>query len=579
MGSLDNMKQPNYLVIVADDLGYSDISCYGSEIQTPNIDELASKGMRFTDFHTASACSPTRSMLMSGTDHHLTGLGQLIEFTKQSPSHWGKPGHEGYLTSNIATLPEVLRNSGYHTLMAGKWHLGLKPEYAPHARGFDRSFSLLPGACNHYAWEPHLKSLSNEPSFMTTAVAALHIEDDKYVPQSKLPEDFYSSDFYTDKLLQYLGERPKDKPFFAYLPFSAPHWPLQAPKEHMDKYKGIYDDGPDELRLRRIDALIKQGLVRKNVTPHPVVADGIPEWEDMDPSDRAKSARSMEAYSGMVDRMDYDIGRVIEYLKANDLYDNTMIIFMSDNGAEGASYEATPVHGPNLMAHIAQYYNNALDNIGRKDSYVWYGSRWAQAATAPSRLYKKFSTEGGCRVPMVLKSARARSPIICNEFCTVMDIMPTFLDLSGIAKPGKVYGGREVMPMRGSSWKPYFDSQSLYIHPEDHVTGWELWGQAGLRKGDWKITYVGHPEGPEIWQLYDLSKDPGETNDLASMHKEKLKELMALWDDYVVETGVIGLKGDFRELNDQMHMEDPANWMKVDTSASVSRSYGLSKPM
>ncbi len=189
---------------------------------------------------------------MSGTDHHLTGLGQLIEFTRSSPAHQQQPGHAGYLRSNIATLPEVLRDNGYYTLMAGKWHLGLQPEHAPFHRGFSRSFAMLPGCCNHYGWEPQLEqTATDQPRFMQTSVVALHMEEDKYITNADLGADFYSSDKYTGKLLQYLEVRPRDKPFFAYLPFSAPHWPLQSPKENMEKYKGVYDDGPDALRLPR----------------------------------------------------------------------------------------------------------------------------------------------------------------------------------------------------------------------------------------------------------------------------------------------------------------------------------------
>ena len=366
--------RPNFLIIVADDLGFSDLGCFGSEIETPNLDSIGRLGTRFTDFHTAAACSPTRSMLLSGTDHHITGLGQLAEYTRHSPAHQGKAGHEGYLTDNIATLPEVLRDGGYHTLMSGKWHLGLKPEHAPCARGFSQSFALLPGCANHYGWEPQLEHSSDQPKFMETAVAALHIENDLYVDNRTLPKDFYSSDFYTDKLLEYLHERPKDKPFFAYLPFSAPHWPLQAPKENMSKYRGVYAEGPDALRKSRLMGLKKEGLTPENVTAHPFVADEVPEWDVMNAETRAKSSRAMEAFAGMVDRMDYNIGRVLNFLERDNLMNDTMILFMSDNGAEGASYEALPIVGDEIVAHIEKYYNNSIDNIGRKNSYVWYAS-------------------------------------------------------------------------------------------------------------------------------------------------------------------------------------------------------------
>lgn len=505
-------KRPNYLIIVADDLGFSDTGCFGSEIKTPAVDLLAKDGTRFTDFHTAAQCAPTRAMLMSGTDHHLVGIGQLLEFIIEHPSHQGKPGHEGHLTSNVATLPEVLRENGYHTMMAGKWHLGLRPEHAPCSRGFSKSFALLPGGSNHYAWEPDVKELPLDPhsrgkATTTRAVndVALHMEEDKYIDNQTLPKDFYSSDFYTSKLLEYMDGRPAEKPFFAFLPFSATHWPLQAPKESMDKYKGTYDEGPAVLRLERLEALKNLGLIPQDVVPHPVVAPEVPEWEEMDSMRRAKSARSMEAYAGMVDRMDYNIGRVLDYLKEKGLYENTEIYFMSDNGAEGVKAEARLMHGGDLFDFLEKYYDNSLENIGRKNSFVWYGARWSQAATAPSRLNKSYSTEGGVRVPLIVKPAGGRSvPSICSEFCTVMDIMPTLLDQSGSPKPGKVYNGREVLSMKGESWIPYFSNKAQSIHSENHITGWELIGQAALRKGHWKVNFVNKPKGGVFWKSINI---------------------------------------------------------------------------
>lgn len=567
------MSTPNFLIIIADDLGYSDISCFGSEIQTPNIDSLASQGTRFTDFHTAAACSPTRSMLHSGTDHHLTGLGQLVEFIRNSPAHQGKPGHEGYLTDNIATLPEVLREYGnYYTLMSGKWHMGLKPEYAPVSRGYTKSYSMLAGCANHYAYLPHLNDPNDLPKFFETATAALHIEDDEYVDNSTLPDDFYSSDYYADKLVEYLKDRPKDQPFFAYLPFTCPHWPLQAPKENVEKYKGYYDDGPGELKKKRLDGLVQQGLLDEKVKAHDFVKTGTPEWDNMTPEQKHKSAKSMEVYAGMVDRMDYDIGKVLDELKKQGVYDNTVVIFMSDNGAEGASYEALPIIGDQVMDHISQYYNNSIENIGNKDSFVWYGSMWAQAATAPSRLFKMFSTEGGCRVPFVYKGIETPKESICTQFCTVMDIMPTFLEMAGVSHPGTEFKGRNVVEMRGGSWIPYLNNETKRIHPEDHITGWELVGQAALRKGDWKIDFVMAPFGSEKWELFDLSNDPGETTDLSQEYPEKLNELVKHWEDYARETNVVGLKPELGTITVKDEMDDPTKWMKFDTSSDILKS-------
>ncbi|KZT22809.1 putative arylsulfatase [Neolentinus lepideus HHB14362 ss-1] len=567
-------KRPNFLLIVADDLGFSDCSCFGSEIETPNIDALAQEASstRFTNYHVASMCAPTRSMLMTGTDNHLAAHSQL-------PAHQGKPGHEGYLNDRVVALPELLRDGGYHTIMAGKWHLGLKKKYSPQARGFKRSFALLPGAANHYGYEPQYQDEINEPGpFFQNATRALHIEDSEYV--ANLPEDFYSSDFYGSKIIQYLKERTpgeKQQPFFAYLPFTAPHWPLQAPKEVVDKYRGWYDDGPAMLRLKRLEKLKEMGLIEQNVKPHDVVAvEGEPaEWEEIDPDTRAKSARAMEAYAAMVDRMDWNIGRVISHLKETGEYDNTYVIFMSDNGAEGASIEAAPVLGEKVLKHLEKYYNNSLDNIGRKDSYVWYGTRWAQAATAPSRLHKRFSTEGGCRVPLVLKPASfdkiSTGGKIANAFCTCMDITPTFLELAGLRHPGTQYKGRTIEPLRGASWVPFLDTirttdaaiVNTPIHPPDYVMGFEVHGSAGLIKGRYKLTYVPKPKGPQRWELFDLESDPGETQDLKGQLPDKFAELLDEWERYKRAVGVVGLMGELDGIKPNLdEFEDSTGWVR-----------------
>ncbi|KAH9904387.1 alkaline-phosphatase-like protein [Xylariomycetidae sp. FL2044] len=580
-------KRPNFLIIVADDLGFSDCGCFGSEIHTPNIDAVAieSSALRFTNYHVAAACSPTRSMLMTGTDHHIAGLGQLQEHTRASPAHYGRPGHEGYLNERVVALPELLSDGGYFTCMSGKWHLGLKPEHHPQKRGFKRSFALLPGCANHYAYEPAYHDPHTEPGkFFETATRALHVEDDRIL--GRLPDGFYSSDSYAEKLISYLENRDedeRDQPFFAYLPFSAPHWPLQAPKEVCDRYRGAYDAGPEALRQKRLQRLKELGMVPRDVEPHPVViVDGRPEnWDELPPEVREASSRAMEVYAGMVDRMDWNIGRVLDYLKQGGEYDNTLVVFMSDNGAEGASYEAIPIVGTGIMDHVTKYYNNSLDNIGRGDSFVWYGCRWAQAATAPSRLYKMHSTEGGCRVPLVVKmptadsaeSASSDEGSITHAFCTVMDIVPTVLDLAQVRHPGATYKGRAIAPLRGRSWRQFLDrarnGHSAEIHGADYVVGFEIAGSGAVRRGDWKITFVPAPKGPQRWELFNVKDDPGEVHDLAEKYPERLREMLDLWDQYKNDVGVVGVAGEYESgtqgdpkttLADEM--EDPYAWIK-----------------
>lgn len=528
-------QQPNILLIVADDLGFTDLGAFGGEINTPNLDAIALEGLRFTNFHTASTCSPTRSMLLSGTDHHLAGLGSMAEAIR--PEQKGQPGYEGYLNDQVAALPELLQDDGYYTVLSGKWHLGLTPERFPARRGFERSFTLLPGAANHYAFEADIPE--EEIPGLLKVTRGLYAENDEYV--TSIPEDFYSSDYFTERLLGYLQDdtQRQGRPFFAYLPFSAPHWPLQAPREDIEKYHGKYDAGPEELRQKRLERARELGLVSAEATIHPVLAK-TKFWDELSDAEKQQSARTMEVYAAMVDRLDQNVGRVIQHLKDTGEYDNTLIIFLSDNGAEGAQLEALPVFGPDLSTVIAQYYDNALDNIGNGNSYVWYGEHWAQASTAPSRLYKAHTSEGGIRTPAFIKYAGVeRQQGISHEFLTVMDWLPTLLDVLQIQHPGTQYKGRELVPLRGKSILPYLNQQQDRIHDADHITGWELFGQKALRKGDWKALFIPAPNGPNKWQLYNLAEDVGETDDLAEQYPEKLHELLEDWKVYVKENGVI----------------------------------------
>ncbi|WPH00805.1 alkaline phosphatase-like protein [Acrodontium crateriforme] len=585
-------KKPNFLIIVADDLGFSDLGCFGGEIKTPNLDKLAQNGLRFTDFHAAAACSPSRAMLMTGTDHHIAGLGNLIEWTNRSdqnaPSegeakYWstapqrGMPGYEGYLNERVVALPELLRDAGYLTLMAGKWHLGLTPERFPHKRGFERSFAHLPACSNHYAYEPQWEGADTWPDFCTMSCIALHSEDGTYI--KKLPDGWYSSNGYGDKMLSYLKDRNENKderPFFAYYPFTAPHWPLQAPDEYIAHYKGVYDDGPEVLRQKRLARMKELGLCSQDVEPHPVVADEVKEWSEMSAAEKAKSCKAMEVFAAMVECIDANVGKVVDYLEHTGELDNTFVCFMSDNGAEGAAYEAYPIVQGQMMQHLQKYYDNSLENLGRGNSFIWYGPRWAQAATAPSRLYKAFTTEGGVRVPFLAKfpagehDTKLEKSGITHAFSTIMDLAPTILEMAGVKHPaptkeGGTYQGRQVVNMRGSSMVPFIRGSSKTVHPADFINGWETCGRAAFRCGDWKIVFIPKPKGPEKWQMYNLAKDPGEIHDQADQDPERLQKMIKMWDQYVLETGVIPLApalGNWLEAMEAQMPEDA--WMEYE---------------
>jgi arylsulfatase A-like enzyme len=380
----------------------------------------------------------------------------------------GMPGYEGYLNERVVTLPEMLRDDGYLTLMAGKWHLGLTPSKSPQAYGFEHSFAHLPACSNHYGYEPQLQGQDKTPGFMTMSFIALHSEDGEYV--RNLPEGWHSSDGYGDKMLSYLQDRTQSKderPFFAYFPFMAPHWPLQAPPEYVAHYKGVYDDGPDALRLMRLQRLKDLGMISRDVEPHPVVADEVNEWKDVTLEEKANSCKSMEVFAGMVECIDANVGKVVSYLEESGELDNTFVCFLSDNCAEGAAYEAYPIVQGHMMQHLQKYYNNSIDNLGNGDSFIWYGPRWAQAATAPSSLYKAYTTEGGVHAPFLAKFPEGVSPkanVISGEFATVMDIAPTILEMAGVKHPAPRYQGREVVEMRGKSMFPYIQGKATSVH-------------------------------------------------------------------------------------------------------------------
>ena len=381
---------------------------------------------------------------------------------------------------------------------------------------------------------------------------SVYVEDDKSIsPETLKAERFYSSDYYVEKLLSYFQDRSstdQQRPFFTYLPFSAPHWPLQAPAESITKYKDCYNDGPEVLRQKRVRKLKDLGLVPEHAVPHEVIA--LPkenklakEWESLSPDERAYSSKTMEAYAGMVDRMDQQIGRVTKYLESTGELDNTFVLFMSDNGAEGLMLEAIPLIGTDFDGHLAKYYDNSIDNIGNYNSFVWYGPRWASAGTAPARLYKTFTSEGGIRVPFVLRyppMTAERRGAVEHSFCTVMDLCPTILELAGVQHPGASYKGRQNAPMRGKSWVQYLNGggKITNIHADDHIVAWELFGRMGIRQGKWKAVFIPKPFGPARWQLYDLKRDPGETKDLVHAHGEKMEELQAAYREYIREMGI-----------------------------------------
>lgn len=429
-------------------------------------------------------------------------------------------------------------------------HLGLTKETAPSSRGFNKTFAFLSGCCNHYNFEPQLDDPKHS-IFTPMDAGKFWMRDSEYLDRTKdLPKDFYSTTSFTDELIKYLSDHHKtqnSQPFFAYLPFTAPHWPLQAPRGLIEKYKGFYDNGPNDLREKRLQRLIDLGIIPKGTEPAPMTHEL---WDSLSSEERAKSARSMEVYAAMVDSIDQNIGRVVEHLESVGELDNTFILFMSDNGAEGSLLEAIPIMGgeTTVNAIINKYYNNSLENMGAGDSYIWYGPEWACAAMAPSRGFKTYITEGGIRCPCVVRYPpfMRDSNFQTNSFATVMDILPTILELAGVQHPGKQFRGREVVGLRGSSWVPHLSGATPSFHDEEkQITGWELFGLRAIRQGKWKAVYMTAPRGKDRWELFDLESDMGEMHDQADQQPEILKQLIEHWETYYAETGMFDPGHDF----------------------------------
>lgn len=521
-------ERPNILLIVADDMGFSDIHPFGSEIPTPALDALAAEGITLTNFHVLPSCSPTRSVLLSGMDNHLAGIGTMAEF--MPPEAAGNPGYAGYLNFEVAALPEVMKANGYHTYMVGKWHLGEDPKTIPHARGFEETFILLQGGGSHWADQKPL----SPPLKMD------YRRNGK--PVDALPEDFYSTKSYTDMLLDWIDRDAKDdKPFFAYVAFTATHDPLHAPAEFIAKHKGKYDGGWDALREERLRRLKDLGIVAEDAAGFPRLPS-VEAWEALSDVERAEAARDMEVYAAMVDYMDTQIQRIIDRLKENGQLDNTVIMFFSDNGANGAPRTAYPGTTEEFLAA----FDNSIENRGLPNSYIDMGPGWAQATMAPSRMFKAFPAEGGIRSPMIVKlpGKMKNAGSMNSAFLHVRDLMPTILDLADIEHPGAQFEGRVVRPMQGQSVRAVLAGDAKVPPPGVSSVGYELFGMKAYFQDRWKILLMPKPYGTGDWELFDLERDPGELQDLSSQHPEKRAELIALWKQYQTENGVLDVSLD-----------------------------------
>jgi len=497
--------KPNIIVILADDMGFSDLGCFGSEIQTPNLDKLAANGIRFTQFYNVSRCCPSRTAILTGLYPHQAGMGHM------SGTDWGLPAYEGYLNERCVTLAEVLKSAGYATFMCGKWHVGSVPNHqVPWLRGFEHSLTIIPGGVYFPPTPP------GTPWFL----------DGRKLSNSdpELPTNWYSTDLITDNAMKFIDQAAeKKKPFFLYLAHNAPHFPLQAPAQDIAKYRGKYMVGWDKLREQRYQWQVDHGIIDSSwpLSPLPneetntLIGKVVP-WDSLTAEKKDRFDQIMSIYAGCVDHLDQSVGRLVEHLKATGELDNTLILFLSDNGGNLES-------GPDGRLKGAV--------PGGPGSIVFCGESWATLENTPFRFYKHFEHEGGISSPFIAYWPKGitNTGSLCKEPAHIIDIMATCVDVSGAKYPAE-YKGHTILPMEGRSIVPAFTGGKI---GHDRIC-WEHEGNAAILEGDWKLVRLyGYP-----WELYNLSKDRTELNDLATNEPARVKDLAEKWNAWAIRTGV-----------------------------------------
>jgi arylsulfatase A-like enzyme len=434
----------------------------------------------------------------------------------------GQPGYQGELNFRVASLADLMSDAGYNTYMAGKWHLGDTVETGPHARGFRRVFASIDGAAHLGSWD------------WRGPQDARFFDGDQIVT---VGADWYSTRDYTKKMIEFIEQdRVEDRPFFAYVAYTAPHWPLQAPKESIAKFKGQYDAGYEALYARRFAKQKELGFVAADAAPIDN-ARFAPRWATLSEEQKRIESRRMEIYAAMVSDLDIYVGELLAYLEQIDELDNTFIIFSSDNGAEPGRRDLTPP----IADHVGKEYDHSIDNLGSATSYVMYGANWASASAAPFNRHKFTAYDGGVHVPAFVHfPGKVAAGTRSAAMGTVMDLMPTFLELAGTQHPGTTWRGQTVLPPQGRSLLPVLYGKAPEAHPAQALFGWELSGHRAVRQGDWKLVWDhAAPEAQRRWRLFNLAADPFEQNDLSAANPDRYQQMLALWDRYDEENDVI----------------------------------------
>ena len=495
------MSRPNIVLILVDDMGYSDLSCFGGEINTPNIDALSASGQSHTQFYNIARCCPSRASLMTGLYPHQTGIGHMTN-TPVDKNAFDRQlfGYRGFMNHNCVTMAEVLKDAGYHTYLSGKWHLG-QHEYdqLPNERGFDRFYGILAGACNYYKPAPPQRLFLNHD--------AIDPEIDSY----------YTTDAFTNYGIKFIKEKNDDNPFFLYLAYTAPHWPLQAPEELVNKYRGKYMCGWDKLREQRRERMIKLGIIADNCNMSPRDPEVRP-WDELDESKKEEMDLRMAVYAAQIERMDWNVGRLVTYLEEQGLKDNTLIMFLSDNGA---------------CAEGGELGRGAPELINQKDLaremgglMVSYGRAWANASNTPYRMFKHYVHEGGIATPLIIHWPEGiKHKGFIRDPGHLIDIMPTVLEVTGASYPAR-YHGNEIPPMEGHSLNAFFKTGK---RPLDRYLFWEHEENCSVRKGNYKALQK-YDTGQ--WELYDLEKDPCELKNISASFPEITREFSRHWYEW-----------------------------------------------
>jgi len=510
--------RPNVLVVLFDDVGFMDFGAYGSDSRTPNIDALAKRGVMLSRFHSSPFCGPSRAMLLTGMDNHQVGMGTLVETVTAEMRK--SPAYSMLWSANQKTLASLLSEAGYKTYVTGKWGIGEAGANLPHRFGFDRSYVMDATGGSNYDAKPYLPGYDDVSWF----------EDGKPV---KLPEGYYSSRSLVDKMIGYIDSGERDKPFFAFLSLQAVHIPVQVPKPYIDAYNGVFDAGWDELRKTRLQRAIERGLVPPG-TKLPPPPKTHRAWSDLTPEEKAVSAREMQVNAGMMTAADEHIGRLLAHLKAAGKLENTIVIITSDNGAEAA---VTKFEGIQKLVvrgiERIEGFKTSPDNMGQPGSLTAIGPEWASVSSAPFNLYKFYGSEGGLRVPLIAAGPGVKASGVLHSPVHVADLVPTILDAAGVSYNAAGFYGRSAFPVLAK--------QADRSRPETEGFGFEVSGNAALYRAQWKITRLAPPLGDTKWRLYDLSVDPGETNDVSAGNPELFKSMLEEYRSYSGKVGVIEL--------------------------------------